>query len=474
MSTFSRYFRLPTRLQHALDFVDVPVNEDLPLFIDPFAISLRPERWSQDCSELIQDYFQMVLEAIRKGNLNEAARLLSHLGEPNETHFGFSKGKPRGAGIGGGQAGAIVQALSNSEAVKTGLITSISECELLVEGISHDKISDLTTNVIRKQLAEYTKQQCDLWGVPTQEAPLPPYFDSDSEQWESSYHPLPIVNHKPILLVPKIIARYKPGYDSKSYYQHVVLNYLQTEHLKANSSLVHVLKNGKRVVTKKALSSEFPWTKAFLTQVTNQQPDLLKEYEKRAIAKDGFPAELNADDETWVATTLSKSLQAIQPGRESADAYHNLMIAILEFLFHPNLLNPKKEKEIHDGRKRIDIMMENGARRGIFYDLHSIRKIPCSFVPIECKNFRTDVANPEIDQLSGRFSAQRGRVGLLCCRSFENRTLFIKRCRDTLTDDRGLVVALDDERILALLLEIRTLGRTAMERLLASFVNEVW
>jgi hypothetical protein len=36
-----------------------------------------------------------------------------------------------------------------SEAVRTGLLTSLEECELMVDGVSDDKISDLTTNVLR-------------------------------------------------------------------------------------------------------------------------------------------------------------------------------------------------------------------------------------------------------------------------------------------------------------------------------------
>ena len=84
--------------------------------------------------------------------------------------------------------------------------------------------------------------------------------------------------------------------------------------------------------------------------------------------------------------------------------------------------------------------MENGAHAGIFYTLPNIRRMPCSYVPLECKNYGWEVGNPELDQLAGRFSVNRGKVGFLCCREFEDRARFIRRCRDTLVDDRGLVL----------------------------------
>ncbi|MGC2488675.1 MAG: hypothetical protein WA412_08370, partial [Candidatus Sulfotelmatobacter sp.] len=145
-------------------------------------------------------------------------------------------------------------------------------------------------------------------------------------------------------------------------------------------------------------------------------------------------------------------------GNDHATAYHRLMIGIVEFIFYPKLTHPKKEQEIHQGRKRIDIVMENGAHAGIFYTLPNIRHMPCAYVPLECKNYGREIANPELDQLAGRFSVNRGKVGFLCCREFENRALFIERCRDTLRDDRGLVLPLDDMTVL------RCLERIAQRR----------
>jgi hypothetical protein len=150
------------------------------------------------------------------------------------------------------------------------------------------------------------------------------------------------------------------------------------------------------------------------------------------------------------------------------------MIGVVEFLFFPNLLNPTKEQEIHQGRKRIDILMENGARGGVFHRLHDIRKLPCAFVPIECKNYTTEVANPELDQLAGRFSVNRGKFGILCCRAFEDRAVFVERCRDTFKDDRGLIMPLDDDLVLRLLCNVEAGCRRKIDDAVTELVNEVW
>jgi hypothetical protein len=168
--------------QSELDFVDVDVGRDNFLFVDPFAISQRPDPWSQDAHQIIFDFFQRVVNLIRSNDRTAALEAMSHLREPNETRLGYSHGRPQGAGIGDLQADDLLTSLAQSSAVRTGSLNSLEECELMVEGIGRDKISDLTTNIIRRKLAIYTKDQCELLGIPTTQLPLPPYYDAQSHQ----------------------------------------------------------------------------------------------------------------------------------------------------------------------------------------------------------------------------------------------------------------------------------------------------
>ncbi len=221
MTLFSEHFQI-NKTQAELDFVNVPVDGDIPLFVDPFAISRREDRWSQDCFRTIVSFFDRAIAAIQVEDWDTARDLFGHLNEPNETRFGFSKERPRGAGIGPNQAGKLLYALSQSSAVRTGFLRSLEEAELMVRDIGRDKISDLTTNVIRRHLAEYTKDQCDLHEIATQAVPLGPYYSVERGHWVSDYFDLPVADGQPVLLVPKVIARFDPAYEQQKYYRNFV------------------------------------------------------------------------------------------------------------------------------------------------------------------------------------------------------------------------------------------------------------
>jgi len=118
--------------------------------------------------------------------------------------------------------------------------------------------------------------------------------------------------------------------------------------------------------------------------------------------------------------------------------------------------------------------MENAAASGIFHRLHSVRHTPCSYIPFECKNYSNEVANPELDQLAGRFGVNRGQVGFLLCRRFEDRARFVQRCRDTFRDARGLIVGLDDAAITRLLQHIEQGDRPAADVEIGRLIDEVW
>ena len=99
--------------------------------------------------------------------------------------------------------------------------------------------------------------------------------------------------------------------------------------------------------------------------------------------------------------------------------------------------------------QRIDITYSNEAKAGFFSWLS--QHFPSAFIFVECKNYGKEVGNPELDQLSGRFSPSRGKVGILVCRSIEKPIPLEKRCIDTAKDHRGYILTFSDTELVELM-----------------------
>ena len=221
MIKFSEYFKLEKN-QLVLDFVYVFIAGDIPLFVDPFFISRRNDEWSINATEEIRCFFQKIIENINS-NPKLCRYMLANLNEPNETRLGLSIGKPKGKGVSGKQANDLYNKLSKSKAVTTGFIQDISECELMVEGIGDDKISDMTINIIRKHLIDYTQEQCRTLNIQMYNVPSGLIWNKDIERWENRYVELPCNNNQKLILVPKWIVVQTPTINSKEYYNNEIL-----------------------------------------------------------------------------------------------------------------------------------------------------------------------------------------------------------------------------------------------------------
>jgi len=151
----SEYFNLG-KTQPYLDFVDVQLDTDIPVFIDPTALRPLKSPWGHECGSLVRAYFEVVLNQIKIGNDNGARKLVSCLNERNEFHFGYSRGKSRGHAFGAESAKSVWQALSKSQASISGLLKDLEDTCLMIEGIGPDMVSDAVCNILRGPLIQYT------------------------------------------------------------------------------------------------------------------------------------------------------------------------------------------------------------------------------------------------------------------------------------------------------------------------------
>ena len=308
-------------------------------------------------------------------------------------------------------------------------------------------------------MIRYTQEVAEYYGIPlVSNVNSGPLWDPENARWHSAFVSLPMTEHGKLLFVPKVIVRIRMDYDVSEYYQHYLLEHLREAELSANTELVYLLRNGSPKVNKKDLIAKYGSGKAMIVRETRNHPEILDEYRKDK--RNRYQPPLDHLDISLAEGTpqpdwdnLLQTLIEIPTGQEYFSQYENAVEALLTALFYPSLTNPVKQLQIHEGRKRIDLTYTNVASHSFFQWLSMHHS--ASHIFIECKNYGREIGNPELDQIAGRFSPSRGQFGIITCRSFENKELFLKRCRDTANDQRGFIIPLDDDDLRVIVEEVK-------------------
>lgn len=488
----SEIFNLGVK-QVQLDFVDINIKKDYPLYIDPYLISTRTDPWSIEVDRTIKSFFSKVAEHIRNDEHANAIELFQFMSEPKETCLGISRtGTDNGRGVGEENATGIIKEIIRIKAIETGVVQNIEDIIVFVDDVDKDKLSDMTTNIIRKHLIDYTKEQCKIWGIPLAVNESLPYWDPVEEDWVTCQDELLFYKGRELLLVPKAIVSYISEYNAQKYGWHFVISEERDEQLRRRSVLVKYrkYKNGKekyslpkkdvdKAISRQIADGEFESRKDFLRQYTQKKPELFERFRKtrkgtaKSLSNDEIMQFTGHEDIHKIIDALIINLNSIPIGTKHASEYHKFIRSVLEILFYPHLNNPTIEEKLHQGRKRVDIVMNNISCNGFFYRLQDINKIFCPYVFIECKNYGKDISNPELDQLSGRFAFNKGKFGILMCRTIEDKQLLYQRCSDTYKDDRGLIIPLDDNDIIEMLESIKNGEIDGIEKSLEKIKRKV-
>lgn len=135
------------------------------------------------------------------------------------------------------------------------------------------------------------------------------------------------------------------------------------------------------------------------------------------------------EDEKEKLRNLKEELEQIDWWKKEATKFHETVKEIFDIIFTPNLVNWKKEFEIFDKTKRIDILYENKAVFWFFNWLNYIKKVNCPFIPVECKNYSKDVSNPEIDQITWRLWDKIWNFWILVCNTIDDYSKVLNKLK---------------------------------------------
>ncbi len=133
-----------------------------------------------------------------------------------------------------------------------GVVTKPSDICVLAPNFDLDRMSDLLTNILRNQLSEFTIAQCQKLGIPMNGIRWGYCWEEGDGTWAYRKWQCPMVDGKPVLLVPKAFVSRRYYLGTESYIRQQLLTFLQREHLANRSPLCHrrERKDGSVIITK--------------------------------------------------------------------------------------------------------------------------------------------------------------------------------------------------------------------------------
>lgn len=218
---FSEYFNIKCLGDE--DWFNPILTQDTLLFIDPFAVFKSKDELFKDTYPEMMYFFQQAFELIahaggNKNNLSyKKAESMLLFPEENAFCLGYSKTR-RGSGTGPLWAKTLASNINSIIARGVTHISHFEELGIFCTGVGPDRLSDMTTNLLKNRFITYTQRICNLHEVPMKKVRVQnAYFDYEFKRWCDSECLLPVNPYKgnsPVILVPKDFLNMLPEINS--------------------------------------------------------------------------------------------------------------------------------------------------------------------------------------------------------------------------------------------------------------------
>ena len=229
------------QINRPVPFADLDVDCDNPKVLDAHVtrLSAAPQPYAQDAVRCFDTFFDTISRGAMSANAaaqNHAKDLLKQFEEPWETRLGMAASGFAGHGGSDDVGSWIWDAMCTDLEVllRVGILKHLEELPLFVEGVGHDITSDITTRIVFGPLAEFTADMLVQFPEFTAGSHQVGSFqrqvwDPNSRTWSQKTVTLPLVDGKPLLLIPSHWVRDTLLMHAGRFYETSVLSYVQDE-----------------------------------------------------------------------------------------------------------------------------------------------------------------------------------------------------------------------------------------------------
>lgn len=218
------------RISAPVDFVDVHVDGDRKLFLDPSAVRNDPSPLGRAAYGTLVSFFTQVLTYRASGDAR-GRHLLDGLHEPNHTRLGYSAGQPAGSAFGEQLAENLWMELGRNPAARAAVLTRLEDLPLFLDKVSKDLISDLATRIVFDHLIDFTEGQMGKHsalhsGAVTRDLPV---YDVSRNAWRNRTALIPYAGPLEMLLVPVRWVNFKLEMNQYAFYNRFSTEVIQEE-----------------------------------------------------------------------------------------------------------------------------------------------------------------------------------------------------------------------------------------------------
>lgn len=402
--------------QTKVDFAIPFLGEDIPLYVDPFRLWQSPSYQDNGLHVLFKSAFNSLGKMYFEGERIKAVEILKRISECNEVGLGDSKSRA-GKRIGDSLAKDVLSIYETIPAVNKYGLEHPEIIQLLVNGISKDRVSDIASNMLGSFLIDYTIQECRQYGIPTEKCEIE-YLDVKSMSMKKESCELPVnPNTKQVLwLVPKRWLRKSMWLNDDDFLNHYLVN-----------SIENLKRDEIDIVT-----------------FNRENYDVLTEYIK---AKERTSADCKNDPlfgQIPVASAKRKlsAIKRLPTGKEgNADKkYEAEVCPLLASMLYPHLDFAQPQSRTESGTQIRDLVFYNNTS---YEFLNNMKELFGSRqIVVELKNVE-EVTKEHINQLNRYLNPVFGSFGIIMTRNRPKKSV-MQHTIDLWSGQRKCILIIDD------------------------------
>jgi len=433
--------------QEAVDFAIPFLDDDIPLYLDPFLLWKSPSMQDTSLHTAMIAAFNGIGRMAMGSRKAEARRMVVSLSECTEAGLGQALNK-KGRRISETKADEILALFNSIPDIKSQGLQHIEAVQLLVDGIAKDRISDFACSLLKSFLVDFTIGQCARYGIPRERVQLHDIYDSTTQRMVSEFVELPVnpETKLPLLLIPKRWLRFVPWINYDSYYDGSFVK-LPAGVAPEKSERVEILNFNRH---------NYGLVQRFLEDRERTADDCKNDPLFRQIPVTSAKAK-------WAA------VKRLPTGNINASdkKYEDYVEQLLATLFYPQLDFAQGQSRTDSGVLIRDLIFYNNRRIDFLDEIY--QKYDCVQIIFEIKNVK-EVEREHVNQLNRYLVDHFGRFGVLVTRNALPKHIG-KSLIDLWSGQRKCIVALTDDDLQTMVTVFESKQRSPIEILKRAYVE---